>query len=176
MQYETSSNQLNADSSEQVSRAQPTNTTNTPAPAARSARSGGRAGSTPALAINVRDNPTTRRRDYLVDSTAVKARENQQETVGKRNGEVMAVRRGTNSLPKRGPGRPKGSKNSTSKEAAEAVLRTFDKLGGEKWLEQLAKDQPALFVRCFQNLLPRDMSISGQLNLGLDDVLSRMKS
>lgn len=73
-------------------------------------------------------------------------------------------------------GRPKGAKNLTTRAAAEAVLRAFEELGGANWLKSQAKEKPELVTNLIRAILPRDMSISGQLNLGLDDVLSRMKS
>ena len=77
---------------------------------------------------------------------------------------------------RRPPGRKKGVPNLTTKAAAEAVLKAFEELGGANWLKTQAKEKPELVTNLIRAILPRDMSISGQLNLGLDDVLSRMKS
>lgn len=73
-------------------------------------------------------------------------------------------------------GRPKGAKNLTTRAAAEAVLQAFEELGGAAWLKAQAKERPDLVTGLIRSILPRDMSISGNLHIGLDDVLSRMKS
>ena len=53
---------------------------------------------------------------------------------------------GGNVLPGPGPGRPKGSKNSVSKEMVEDVFAAYQKLGGAKYLLKLAKEKHVVTV------------------------------
>lgn len=63
---------------------------------------------------------------------------------------------------KGGPGRPKGSKNVTSKEAAQRVLNTLSKLDRKHsgdWLGHIAEKDPKLFAMLLRACLPHDSSV-----------------
>lgn len=69
--------------------------------------------------------------------------------------------------PRAGMGRPKGSPNRTTAALKEAVLATFDRLGGERFLEDLAKAKPEVFVSLLSKLIPSELKaeVSGSLSL-----------
>ncbi|MDA8190917.1 MAG: hypothetical protein M0Z68_05475 [Gammaproteobacteria bacterium] len=62
-----------------------------------------------------------------------------------------------------GPGRPRGSRNKTGTEARQAILSAFEQVGGITWLVQIARDEPALFVRLLAACLPRETETAGQV-------------
>lgn len=62
-------------------------------------------------------------------------------------------------LPKKGPGRPKGSPNKITKNIRSAVEEAFQKAGGAEYLYKLAVDDPKTFVPLLAKLLP--MQVSG---------------
>ena len=51
-------------------------------------------------------------------------------------------------------GRPKGVGNHIGTTVREALLQTFNNLGGTKWLEKLAKDEPKAFAALLGKLIP----------------------
>jgi hypothetical protein len=53
-----------------------------------------------------------------------------------------------------GPGRPKGTPNRISGNLREAIQDSFNKLGGEKWLLELAKKDPRTFAGLLAKILP----------------------
>ena len=55
-----------------------------------------------------------------------------------------------------GPGRPKGTPNRISGNLREAIQESFNKLGGEKWLLELAKKDPRTFASLLAKILPTD--------------------
>lgn len=57
-------------------------------------------------------------------------------------------------LPKKGPGRPKGSANKITKNIKQAIEEAFNNAGGVEYLEKLAKDDPRTFVPLLAKLLP----------------------
>ena len=64
---------------------------------------------------------------------------------------------------KPGPGRPRGSRNKTGSQARQAILDAFEALGGVEWLMQIARAEPALFVRLLAACLPRETETAGQV-------------
>ena len=79
-----------------------------------------------------------------------------------------------------GPGRKKGSKNLTSREAQEKLLGTVDKLDKAKiesgpdkgkpkypkgYFYFLAEDEPKTFAGLFGRCLPRDMTLDASVSL-----------
>ncbi len=61
------------------------------------------------------------------------------------------------------PGRPRGSRNKTGCQARQVILDAFEQLGGAEWLMQIARAEPALFVRLLAACLPRETEASGQV-------------
>ena len=57
-----------------------------------------------------------------------------------------------------GAGRKKGTPNKISGELKEAVLKTFKKVGGIKYLEGVARTQPQVFCKLLQKLLPTEIA------------------
>ena len=57
-----------------------------------------------------------------------------------------------------GAGRKKGVPNKTSGELKNAVLKTFKKVGGIKYLERIAREQPAVFCQLIRKLLPTEIA------------------
>jgi hypothetical protein len=68
-------------------------------------------------------------------------------------------------LPKRGPGRPKGSPNKIQKAAKDAIAAAAEKLGGEKrlveWAQEDAKNEYAFWVNVYPKLLP--LTVNGEM-------------
>ena len=77
----------------------------------------------------------------------------------------MLTNTGKKRPPRAGMGRPKGSPNKTTAALKEAVLATFNRLGGEKFLEELAKAKPEVFVSLLSKLIPSELKaeVSGAL-------------
>lgn len=61
-------------------------------------------------------------------------------------------------LPKKGPGRPKGSANKITKNIKQAIEEAFNKAGGADYLYTLAQDDPKTFVPLLAKLLPLQVS------------------
>ena len=78
------------------------------------------------------------------------------KTTGKRHGRFAKGNPG-------GPGRPRGSRNKTGSQARQAILEAFEALGGVEWLMQIARAEPALFVRLLAACLPRETETAGQV-------------
>jgi hypothetical protein len=53
-------------------------------------------------------------------------------------------------------GRPRGSRNKSTVELREAVLRALDAAGGVEYLTSLAKAQPEQFTKLLLRLLPQE--------------------
>ena len=62
---------------------------------------------------------------------------------------------------KKSPGRPKGVPNKTTTSIREALLKTFDNIGGVSWMEQLAKDEPRAFAQLLAKLIPQGVQAVG---------------
>jgi len=62
------------------------------------------------------------------------------------------------------PGRPKGSKNRSSKELVDQILGALEELGGQAYLEELGKEDPTLLTALLSRVIPRDVTISGQVS------------
>lgn len=58
---------------------------------------------------------------------------------------------------KGGPGRPKGSRNKYTASFRQAVLQTFDNLGGIKGFTEWASENPTDFYRICAQLIPREV-------------------
>lgn len=56
-----------------------------------------------------------------------------------------------------GKGRMKGSLNRTTLALKEAILSTFDSLGGPQFLESLAEERPELFISLLGKLIPSEI-------------------
>jgi hypothetical protein len=65
-------------------------------------------------------------------------------------------------LPKRGPGRPKGSQNKVGKAAKEVIAAAADELGGQQRLVEWAKSDPqnekVFWGTIYPKLLPLQLS------------------
>lgn len=55
---------------------------------------------------------------------------------------------------RRGPGRPKGSLNFTTREIKEAIANAFNTVGGEDYLVMLAFTRPDLFCALVGRIVP----------------------
>ena len=64
-----------------------------------------------------------------------------------------------------GPGRPKGVSNKVTHDLREMVLRALDKVGGEKYLTEQAKENPQAFMTMLGKCLPKDVNLQGDLAL-----------
>lgn len=68
-----------------------------------------------------------------------------------------------------GPGRPKGSKNTTTMTLKHALMESFWQTGGISWLVSLSKENPELYTRLLMRVLPQSQADSdGDTGL-LDD-------
>lgn len=57
-------------------------------------------------------------------------------------------------LPKKGPGRPKGSSNKITKNIKTAIEEAFDKAGGVDYLVGLATSDPKTFCTLVGKVIP----------------------
>lgn len=53
-----------------------------------------------------------------------------------------------------GSGRKAGTPNRITRKVREALIAAFDELGGEEYLVQLGRDDPATFARLLSRLIP----------------------
>lgn len=74
-----------------------------------------------------------------------------------------------NNLPKRGPGRPKGSPNKVQKAAKDAIAEAAEQLGGVNRLVEWAKEDPlnerAFWTSVYPKLLPLTLNASGNITV-----------
>ena len=61
--------------------------------------------------------------------------------------------------PRAGQGRPKGSVNKTTKTLKEALLASFETLGGEEWLVSLAESDPKAYASLLGRLVPSEIGV-----------------
>jgi hypothetical protein len=78
-------------------------------------------------------------------------------------------------LPKKGPGRPKGSANKITKNIKQAIEEAFDKAGGVDYLVRLAAEDPRTFCSLVGKVIPTTISgdqenpVSIKVTLGGND-------
>lgn len=60
--------------------------------------------------------------------------------------------------PAAGKGRPKGSSNKLTKTIKEAIEASFDKVGGAKYLEEMAIKQPVAYMTLLGKVLPTQVT------------------
>ena len=81
-------------------------------------------------------------------------------------------------LPKRGPGRPRGSVNKYTKTVKEALLQSFQNQGGVEFWDKLAKQDPRLFAQCLTRLIPAEVNAEMNANVRhgfTDDFVVRLQ-
>ena len=61
--------------------------------------------------------------------------------------------------PRAGKGRPRGSVNKTTKTLKEALLASFETLGGEGWLVSLAESDPKAYASLLGRLVPSEIGV-----------------
>lgn len=66
---------------------------------------------------------------------------------------------------KKAGGRKPGSLNKTTASVKEAIESAFQKAGGDEYLLQQAKENPAAFLTLLGKILPRDMNVALESNL-----------
>lgn len=68
-------------------------------------------------------------------------------------------------LPKKGPGRPKGSANKITKDIRLAISQAFDQAGGVDYLVQQAHVNPQAFMTLIGKIVPAEVKaqVEGQL-------------
>ena len=68
-------------------------------------------------------------------------------------------------------GRIKGTPNKATTEIKAAVMAAFDKVGGAKYLERVAEENPAIFCQLLAKIIPNEIKAdhnhSGQVGLSL---------
>lgn len=55
-------------------------------------------------------------------------------------------------------GRAKGARNKITRDIKEALLQSFEALGGQYWLESLARRRPAAYATLVGKLLPMQLT------------------
>lgn len=81
-------------------------------------------------------------------------------------------------LPKRGPGRPRGSVNKYTKTVKEALLQSFQNQGGVEFWDKLAKQDPRLYAQCLTRLIPAEVNAEMNANVRhgfTDDFVVRLQ-
>jgi hypothetical protein len=63
----------------------------------------------------------------------------------------------TANLPKKGPGRPKGSANKLTRDIREAISQAFDKVGGVDYLAAQARENPQAFMTLLGKIVPAEV-------------------
>jgi hypothetical protein len=58
-------------------------------------------------------------------------------------------------------GRPKGSTNKMSATVKEALLKTYDEIGGDARFALWAAGEPTEFYKLFAKMLPKEMEVAG---------------
>ncbi len=66
---------------------------------------------------------------------------------------------GSNRRGNAGKGRPKGAENKITKSLKEALLSSFESLGGETWLVQLAESDPKAYASLLSRIIPTESSL-----------------
>lgn len=61
-------------------------------------------------------------------------------------------------LPKRGPGRPKGSPNKVTADIKAAILAAFGQVGGSDYLAKQAAENPVAFMGLLAKVLPTQIA------------------
>ena len=83
-----------------------------------------------------------------------------------------------NNLPKRGPGRPKGSPNRLQKEAKEVIAQAAEELGGMNrlvtWAQQDPLNERAFWATIYPKLLP--LTVNAHLTTNLVAELSALNA
>ena len=80
-------------------------------------------------------------------------------------------------LPKKGPGRPKGSQNKLTVEIRDMVEGALHAKGGQAYLEQQADENPVAFMGLVGKCLPKDVVLKVVHNaaeLSDDEIQSRL--
>lgn len=60
--------------------------------------------------------------------------------------------------PQTGAGRRKGTRNKITRDIKEAILQSFEALGGQYWLENLARRKPAVYAQLVGKTLPLQLT------------------
>jgi hypothetical protein len=66
---------------------------------------------------------------------------------------------GTNTRGRAGLGRPPGAVNKTTRALKEAMMASFDELGGVRWLVELGRSEPRAYASLLAKLLPSQVSM-----------------
>jgi hypothetical protein len=61
-----------------------------------------------------------------------------------------------------GSGRQAGTPNKTTSIVKDALEQTFNKLGGQEYMERWARQFPNEFFKILAKLLPKDVQITGE--------------
>lgn len=65
-------------------------------------------------------------------------------------------------LPRKGPGRPKGSPNKLTADIKGMIVAALNAAGGQQYLESQAKENPTAFLTLIGKVLP--MTVAGDPN------------
>ena len=65
-------------------------------------------------------------------------------------------------LPRKGPGRPKGSQNKMTMALKDMILKSLAMVGGEQYLAERAGDNPAAYLSLVGRVLPLQVKASDQ--------------
>jgi len=60
-------------------------------------------------------------------------------------------------------GRPKGAKNKLPQQLKQALMASFERAGGEKYLLQVAMDDPKTYCALLGKILPAELKLEGQV-------------
>ena len=60
-------------------------------------------------------------------------------------------------------GRKAGTPNKISASVKEAILKAFDEAGGQSYLAQVARENPAVFCQLLGKVLPMQVDLSGEI-------------
>ena len=70
-----------------------------------------------------------------------------------------------------GPGRPKGRKNSITKQMVEDVFQAYEDVGGIEYLRDLAKNEKKLFASMLMKIIPSKMENEHSGTITIDSMI-----
>lgn len=63
-------------------------------------------------------------------------------------------------LPRRAPGRPRGSRNKVSQDLRADIAAAFYQLGGRQWLVRVGRQKPEVVIGLLSRIIPQETKLS----------------
>lgn len=72
-----------------------------------------------------------------------------------------------------GSGRPQGKLNGDTAKLREMILNALDQAGGLEYMARQAHEQPVAFLKLLGQVLPRDIAVTGTVDIALSERLEQ---